>query len=72
VGKENKKPKSGNSKAIAMAIKNGSLRESKVSALMVLLQFGSKEDKRKATQQLWSVANGAEEEKESEDVDILS
>ena len=75
--KENKKPRSQQQQAIASAIEVGSMRESKLAALRMFLEFGSATEKERAKQELHLIAYGAgqqqqpyprEEEKE-EDLD---
>jgi len=56
IGKENKKPKNGTTKAFALAINTGSAREVKMSSLCLLLEFGSSEDKEKAREELTAIA----------------
>jgi hypothetical protein len=57
-GKENKKPKGGKKSGIALAIALGSVREAKLSALRLFLEFGSANEKLKAKQELHSIAYG--------------
>jgi hypothetical protein len=62
ISKENKKPKKDNTEAIALAISTGSTREAKLSALHLLLEFDSREDKEKARQELTAIAYGSSRE----------
>jgi hypothetical protein len=58
--KENKKPKvNGSIEAIALAITNGSAREAKMSALCLLLEYGSTADKQKAREELSAIAHAS-------------
>lgn len=57
-GKENKKPKGGKKNGIASPLVLGSVREAKLSALCLFLEFGSADEKMKAKQELHSIAYG--------------
>ncbi len=56
-GKENKQPRTD---ALASALAVGSVREAKMSALRMFLEFGSSAEKLKAKQELHLIAYGAE------------
>jgi hypothetical protein len=57
-GKENEDPKLSGSSVLAEAIKSGSTREAKMTALQMLLEFGSEADKNKAWSELCAIAYG--------------
>ena len=74
--KENKKPKvNGSTEAITLAITNGSAREAKMSALRLLLEFGSTANKQKAWEELSAIAYASVQSnvgtEDSTNVDVL-
>ena len=60
--KENKKPQLKSQEAIATAIEVGSMRETKLAALRMFLEFGSTPEKQQAKRELHSIAYGVQQQ----------